>query len=85
MLFIQRYRSHVFFRMVMEGIGCHKILDSRQFVRDAAVVPPNMRKSVFTTADVDDINEIVRSTLQQNDLMVLSFHLRTISRQTMNG
>ena len=54
--------------MVMEGIRCQKILDSRQFVRDAVVVPPNMRKSVFKTADVDNINKIVRSTLQQNDL-----------------
>ena len=52
----------------MEGIRCQKILDSKQFVRDAVVVPPNMRKSVFTTADVDNINEIVRSNLQQNDL-----------------
>ena len=32
------------------------------------VVPANMRKSVFTTADVDNINEMVRSTLGQNDL-----------------
>ena len=59
---------------------------SLQFVRDGVVVPPNMRKSVFTTADIDNINEIVRSTLGQNDLNgTICFHLRTIALQTMKG
>ena len=41
---------------------------SEQFRQDGVVVPPNMRRFVFTTADVDNINEIVRSTLGQSDL-----------------
>ena len=48
---------------------------SEQFVRHGVVVPSNTRKFFFTTADVDNINEIIRSTLGQNDLNVtmLSF------------
>ena len=51
------------------------MLVSEQFVRDGAVVPSSIRKSFFTAADVDNINEIVKSTLGQNDVngTLLSF------------